>query len=80
MTNGKFSCSGNSNRIPAGGSGTFSSDNNKITFNDENAWTAEFDWGLILQGTYNYTFDGKKLQMSTDRNGIGNYNYHLEKQ
>ncbi|MEA5259655.1 hypothetical protein VB264_17800 [Arcicella aquatica] len=80
LTNGKFSCSGNSNRIPAGGSGTFSSDNNKITFNDENFWTAEFDPNLILKGTYTYTFDGKKLKIYAERNGIGNFNYYLEKQ
>ena len=80
LKNGKFSCSGYSNRIPAGGSGTFSSDNNKITFNDENAWTADFDWNLILSGKYDYTFDGKKLKISADKNGVGNYKYDLEKQ
>ncbi|HEY4616992.1 MAG TPA: hypothetical protein VIH09_02215 [Flavobacterium sp.] len=80
LKNGKFSCSGTSNRIPAGGSGTFSSDNNKITFNDENVWTADFDWNLILSGNYDYTFDGKKLKISADKNGVGNYKYDLEKQ
>lgn len=80
LKNGKFSCSGNSNRIPAGGSGTFSSDNKKITFNDENFWTADFDWNLILSGKYDYTFDGKTLKISADRNGVGNYKYDLEKQ
>ena len=80
LKNGKFSCSGNSNRIPAGGSGTFSSGNNKITFNDENVWTADFDWNLILSGNYDYTFDGKKLKISADKNGVGNYKYDLEKQ
>lgn len=80
LKNGKFTCSGNSNRIPAGGSGTFSSDNGKITFNDENGWTADFDWNLILNGNYDYTFDGKKLIFSADKNNVGNYNYDLEKQ
>jgi len=80
LKNGKFSCSGNTNRIPAGGSGTFSSDNKKITFNDENTWTANFDWNLILSGKYDYTFDGKNLIISADKNGIGNYKYDLEKQ
>ena len=80
LKDGKFSCSGNSNRIPAGGSGTFSSDNKKITFNDENVWTADFDWNLILNGEYDYTFDGKKLMLSADKNGVGNYKYDLEKQ
>jgi len=80
LNNGKFSCSENTNRIPAGGSGTFSSDNKKITFNDENTWTANFDWNLILSGKYDYTFDGKNLIISADKNGIGNYKYDLEKQ
>lgn len=80
LKNGKFTCSGNSNRIPAGGSGTFSSDNGKITFNDKNAWTADFDWNLILSGNYDYTFDGKKLIFSADKNNVGNYKYDLEKQ
>lgn len=80
LKNGKFTCSGNSNRMPAGGSGTFSLDNDKITFNDGNAWTADFDWNLILNGKYNYTFDGKKLIFSADKNNVGNYKYDLEKQ
>lgn len=78
--NGKFSCSGNSGRIPAGGSGTFSWDSNKITFNDENYWTADFDWNLILNGTYNYTFDGKNLKISASKNIVGSYKYDLVKQ
>lgn len=80
LTNGKFSCSGNPDRIPAGGSGTFSFDKNKITFNDENFWTADFDGNLILSGQYDYTFNGKKLKISADRNGVGHYEYNLEKQ
>jgi hypothetical protein len=52
LKNGEFSCSGNSNRIPAGGSGSFSMNENEITFLDENAWTADFDYNLILEGTY----------------------------
>lgn len=80
LKNGRFSCSGNPNRIPAGGSGTFSYDENTITFNDENAWTADFDWNLILNGKYYYTFDGKKLIFSSDKNNMGNYKYDLKKQ
>ena len=80
LKNGKFSCSGDSNRIPAGGSGTYSFDNGKINFNDENFWTADFDWNLILSGKYDYTFDGKKLRISADKNNVGHYKYDLEKQ
>lgn len=80
LKSGKFSCSGNSNRIPAGGSATFSSDNYNMTFKDENYWTADFDWNLILSGQYDYAFDGKKLTISADKNGVGHYQYDLEKQ
>lgn len=78
LKNSKFSCSGNSNNIPAGGSGSFTFDNGKITFNDENIWTANFDWNLILNGQYNYTFDGKKLKIFADKNNLGHYEYNLE--
>lgn len=80
LKNGTFSCTGNSNRIPAGGSGSYTFENGKITFNEVNSWTADFDWNLILSGEYNYTFNGKKLNISADKNGVGNYEYVLEKQ
>ena len=80
LKNGRFSCAGNANRIPAGGSGSYSSDKNTITFQDENFWTADFDWNLILNGTYDYSFDGKRLKFSADKNGVGNYTYDLERQ
>jgi len=79
LKNGKFSCEGNSNRIPAGGSGSYSTENGKITFNDENGWTCDFDWNLILEGEYNYSFDGKKIKIWADKNDVGHYEYNLEK-
>lgn len=80
LKNGEFSCSGNPTKIPAGGSGTFSSNNSTITFNDVNFWTADFDWNLILSGTYDYTFNGKNLKITANKNGVGNYTYDLKKQ
>ena len=77
--NGKYTCTGNPNRIPAGGSGTYSINGNKITFRDENIWTAEFNWRLILNGEYDFTFDGKKLKFSTGTDG-NHYEYNLKKQ
>lgn len=68
-----FYCSGNKNRIPAGGSGTYSFEKNTVSFTDKNAWTADFDPGLILNMKYDYTFDGKKLKM---RKFIGDYAYY----
>lgn len=77
---GRFVCKGNTDRIPAGGSGSFSIEENKIKFNDENFWTADFDWNLVLDGTYNYSFNGKKLLFSANKNNVGTYKYDLTRQ
>jgi hypothetical protein len=79
LKDGKYSCSGNTNRIPAGGSGKFSSKNGIITFKDQNFWTADFDGNLILTGPYMYIFDGQNLIISAFRGEAGPYEYFLEK-
>jgi len=38
----------------------------KITFQNECAWTAEFDWTLILSGEYNLTKTGSVLEFLRD--------------
>ena len=43
-------------RYPAICKGEFELDEETITFNDSCAWTADFDWSLILSGTYNISF------------------------
>ena len=40
-----------------------------ITFTNECIWTADFDWTLILSGDFNYTYDGKLLEMIRDYRG-----------
>jgi hypothetical protein len=80
LRNGKFTSTGNPNRIPAGGSGNFSVHNGKIVFEDVNGWTADFDWNLILKGEYDYKFDGKRLKFSANKNDVGYYEYDLIKQ
>ena len=77
--NGNYTCVSDTNRIPAGGSGTYSIDNGKIIFHDTNIWTADFDWNLILNGEYDYTLDGNNLTISADKNNVGHYEYILEK-
>ena len=79
LKNGKFTCTGNPNRVPAGGSGSYSISDGKIKFEDENFWSADFDWGLILSGKYDYTFDGKKLKISAKYENA-HYEYDLERQ
>ena len=80
LKDGKFICIGSSNRIPAGGSGNYSVNNNKIIFEDRNFWTANFDWNLILNEEYEYTFDVKRLKFSAYKNDVGYYEYDLEKE
>ena len=38
--------------------------NKKIIFEDRSFWSVGFDWNLILDGEYDYIFDGKKLKIS----------------
>jgi hypothetical protein len=65
FSGGNYNSHFNSDRVPAGGSGTFKvQKNNLIDFNDENVWTANFDWGLILDGKYSYEFKGDSLIMT----------------
>jgi hypothetical protein len=80
LKNGRFSCSGNTDRIPAGGSGTYSIDDDKIIFDDENAWTTDFDGNLILSGAYDYTIDGDRLNFSKSSASAVRYSYDLERQ
>jgi hypothetical protein len=63
-----FTSQGSSDRIPAGGSGKFEILKNKLAdFHDENIWTANFDWGLILNGKYNYEIKGDSLILTRYR-------------
>ena len=77
--NGNFSCSSGENHIPAGGSGKYEMNENKITFNDENGWFADFDGNLVLDGEYDIKEENSKIIISAKK-GIGFYKYHLKKQ
>lgn len=80
MDNGQYHCTGNPNYYPAGGSGSFTITGNKISFKDMGIWTANFDGNLILNGEYDYTFDGTTLIISAFKNSVGQYVYTLTKQ
>jgi hypothetical protein len=80
LENGRYECEGNEEKLPAGGSGEYTVKKRTILFEDENAWTADFDWNRVLGGEYGYTFDGKTLKLVKDRMGIGYYEYNLELQ
>ena len=52
----------NPNHVPAGGGGKFKIiDKNKVHFEDDHFYTANFDWGLVLSGDYNYKIKGDSL-------------------
>ena len=75
----RYSSSTGDNRFPAGGNGTFVLDNNSVTFNDENFWTADFDWNLILNGNYTITESETSITLSATKNNVGIYTYELIK-
>jgi hypothetical protein len=56
---------GQSDRInyPAICHGSFQTEDNTITFTDSCAWTANFDWSLILSGTYNASLTDGTLRI-----------------
>lgn len=52
------------------GSGTYIVRNSsEIEFKDENIWTTEFDWALLLNGNYKYNFKGSELILTKFING-----------
>ncbi|HEX7847472.1 MAG TPA: hypothetical protein VF476_16845 [Chitinophagaceae bacterium] len=52
FTNNVFTGTSNKANYPATCSGNFDIEDNSISFSDACAWTADFDWSLILSGTY----------------------------
>lgn len=73
--------SGEANMIkyPALCNGTFKQSGNKISFDNECPWTAEFDWTLILSGNYEIKQKGDSLQIIKDYNGFFKDVYMLKK-
>ncbi len=79
LNHNQYTCSSAENRIPAGGSGGYYLEGGKIVFLDENIWTADFDWNLILSGEYDLKFAENRLEISAMKNGVGFYQYKLQK-
>ena len=79
LENNNFHCTSNPDRYPAGGAGSYSVNNNEINFEDQGIWTADFDWNLILNDAYSYTFDGENLKIWAEKNNVGTYTYELIK-
>jgi len=75
-----YQSSGSSDYFPAGGNGSYERSNSTIDFYDENYWTANFDWNLILSGEYDYLISDNELIISANRSDLGIYKYELTKE
>jgi hypothetical protein len=56
-------------KYPALCHGTFSLYKSAIIFTNDCVWTADFDWSLILGGTYDFTLIGKQLLITKGYSG-----------
>ena len=52
LVNGNWEGTSSKQKYPALCNGTYKIENQEITFSNACFWTAEFDWTLILSGTY----------------------------
>lgn len=52
---------GQTDKKPAGGSGTYTFNPDAITFTDKQVWTADFNWSFILKDEYAYQAKGDSL-------------------
>jgi len=68
MTFSSNTWSGSSNKVkyPALCKGTYSIVGDTIIFENECAWTAEFDWSLILSGKYKLMTEGNTIRFERD--------------
>jgi hypothetical protein len=67
------------NYVSAGATGKFFIKKDVITFTDTLMHTANFDWGLLLNGSYAYKIDGDSIVL-TKKTGYNIYTYRLKKQ
>jgi hypothetical protein len=75
-----YTSTGNPDKIPAGGSGTFEVTKSKsVIFKDQNVWTANFDWGLVLNGEYKYQVKGDSLYLAKYNAEFKVYEYRLKR-
>lgn len=68
FTNGIFSGESEIVKFPALCNGTYTISRNTITFTNACAWTAEFDWTLILGGEWDFKLNNDVLTL-TKSNG-----------
>jgi hypothetical protein len=60
----KFNGQSDMAKYPAICHGSFEINDNTIVFSDSCAWTANFDWSLILNGSYTFSRNNNELRFS----------------
>lgn len=73
FSNNKYSCLPQKKYLPPVGAGAFTTNGNMITLTDTAIHTAEFDWTLILNGDFEYSYNGNTLtlrQSDTQHNRV----------
>ena len=74
-----YQSTANSNYAPAGGQGTYTAKRNEIVFTDTLFRTANFDWNLVLNGSYKVTRKADSVHL-VKKIGYNSYTYKLAKQ
>ncbi len=64
LKNGTFTGTSSSSNYPAICTGNYEINDSKILFTNSCAFTADFDWRLILSGEFDYEVDGDNLKIS----------------
>ena len=76
--NGTYSGQSNREKYPAICHGTYSWTGDIISFDDECAWTADFDWTLILDGDFNIRQDSNNQLTLTRSSGVVTDTYKIK--
>lgn len=82
LADGKYSGTSSVRNYPAIGTGSFSTVNGFIEFDNTSFFTADFDWSYILDGTFEKKTDGDSLILIKSYAGTIFYQdeYRLKKQ
>ena len=75
---GQFEGASDVNRYPAICNGSFALQGSMINFKDNCSWTADFDWSLILTGTFNFEVNDGTVRI-WKTNGAVTDEYSLRK-
>ena len=78
FNNGRYTCTGSPTKILDEGFGSYTIENDKIIFSDEEYFRMDFD-GLPLDGEFNYTINGNNLKLTLVFDDY-RYEFDLEKE